>query len=186
MMSSFTEIYPYMFYNVDSFSGAYVFLTDVTTDNITSIGDYAFNYCSILALTALSNTITSIGNFAFNYCSILALTSLPSSLTSIGNSAFYFCSVLAITFLPSGLISIGSNAFRRCTFLSRMWIPATCITIPTPGVSSAPFYQCTSTPAIYCEAASKPDGWGEYWDNYGSSTKLTVNWGVTKEAFDAL
>ena len=47
-------------------------------DGITSIGDYAFAYCSSgLTELTLPNSITSIGDYAFAYCSGLAkITSL--------------------------------------------------------------------------------------------------------------
>ena len=48
------------------------------------------------------------------------------------------------------------------------------------------FYNGNSQYEIYCEAESKPSGWGTYWNYYSSSGRLTVHWGVTEEEFDAL
>ena len=44
-------------------------------DNVKSIGDYAFNGCSILNDMTISKSVTSIGKEAFNGCSITKLTS---------------------------------------------------------------------------------------------------------------
>ncbi|MBR2909919.1 MAG: leucine-rich repeat domain-containing protein [Clostridia bacterium] len=86
-------------------------------NNITSIGNSAFSYCSGLTggLT-IPNNLTSIGNSAFAGCSGLTggLT-IPNNLTSIGNSAFAGCSGLTggLT-IPNNLTSIGSYAFYNC------------------------------------------------------------------------
>ncbi len=68
----------------------------------------------------LPDNLTSIGSYAFYYCSNLALTSLPSGITSIGSCAFYYCENLVLTSLPSGVISIPSNCFYRCMSLTEM------------------------------------------------------------------
>ena len=84
---------------------------------ISTIGTYAFNGCTNLALTALPDGITSIGGYAFQNCTNLALTALPDGVTSIGGNAFYNCTNLALTALPDGITSIGNNAFQNCTNL---------------------------------------------------------------------
>ena len=66
--------------------------------SVTSIGNYAFFYCSSLTSVTFgeNSKLTSIGNYAFESCS--SLTSIDfgenSQLTSIGASTFYFCSSL--------------------------------------------------------------------------------------------
>ena len=45
--------------------------------------------------------VTSIGNYAFSFCSPLQSITLPESLTSIGNSAFSYCSALQSITLAS-------------------------------------------------------------------------------------
>ena len=56
---------------------------------VTSIGEYAFYYCSGLTSVTIPNSITSIGANAFYYCSGLTSVTIPNSVTSIGNGAFY-------------------------------------------------------------------------------------------------
>ena len=92
-------------------------ITDVYfSDEITSIGNYAFQSCTNLALTELPSGLTTIGDSAFNGCTNLALTGeLPRGLTYIDVAAFRHCTNLALTgSLPSGLTSIGQVAFAAC------------------------------------------------------------------------
>ena len=59
---------------------------------VTSIGNYAFWYCSGLTSITIPNSVTSIGDEAFSDCSYLTSITIPNSVTSIGNGAFYECS----------------------------------------------------------------------------------------------
>lgn len=102
-------------------------------NNLTSIGNYVFQYCNNLALTSLPSGVTSIGTSAFQNCDSLALTSLPSGLTSIGTDAFRHCVSLTLTSLPSSLTSIGAGAFYSCRALTTL----TCEGIITSLGSSA-------------------------------------------------
>lgn len=163
-VSSFTEIYPYMFMNASSTLGAYIQTAEVI----------------------LPSTPTTIGIFAFHFCANLVITSLPNSITTIGQDAFRGCAYLAITSLPNNLTLIDTNAFSGCTSLRKIWIPAACTTINATSAAAAPFYSCHTDLIIYCEAASRPSGWPNYWSYRTGSAKFTVNWGVTKEAYDAL
>ena len=87
-------------------------LTFVTMPNsITSIGNYAFYYCSSLTSITIPNSVTSIGEDAFYYCSSLTSITIPNSVTSIGNYAFYYCSSLTSITIPNSVTSIGYDAF---------------------------------------------------------------------------
>ena len=60
-------------------------------DGVTSIGGWAFSYCSSLTSVTLGNSVTSIGDWAFYKCSLTSVT-LGNSVTSIGIWAFSECS----------------------------------------------------------------------------------------------
>ena len=89
-------------------------------EGLTSIGGYAFYFCSRLSSLTLPNTITSIGSYAFYYCSALSKINLPEGLTSIGSNAFERCSALTEITLPSTLTKTNTYAFRQCTNLKRV------------------------------------------------------------------
>lgn len=109
-------------------------VTSVTLPSgITSIGSYAFNGCSSLALIELPSGITSIGDDTFYGCTSLALTELPSGITSIGSYAFRNCTSLALTELPSGITRIGDYAFYGISSILSLTIPIA--TPPTIGNS---------------------------------------------------
>ena len=77
---------------------------------------------SVMTSINFPEGITSIGNYAFNGCTNLALTSLPNGITSIGNSVFYNCSSLTSLRIGSNIQTIDSNAFSGCTKLTTIYI----------------------------------------------------------------
>ena len=73
----------------------------VIPDGVTSIGDYAFEYCSGLTSVTIPNSVTSIGDYAFEYCSGLTSVTIHNSVTSIGDGAFIGCSGLEKVIVPN-------------------------------------------------------------------------------------
>ena len=70
--------------------------------------------------------------------------------------------------------------------MTKIFIPKSVVTISTSRYGDSPFYNCSSTLKIYCEASSKPSGWGTSWNYYASGKTLNVTWGYTRAQFDAL
>ena len=60
----------------------------VVEEGVTTIGEAAFYSCGNLSELALPSTLTSIGQYAFSYCSISELA-LPDGLLSLGIIAFF-------------------------------------------------------------------------------------------------
>ena len=153
-----------MFYNYNGSTGAWIKLTNVI----------------------LPDSLTNVSGSGFANCQNLLLTSLPNDITYIGIYAFWGDAKITLSSLPNSLIEIGKAAFYACTALRKIWIPISCVTISVVGINNAPFYACSYLLVIYCEAESKPEGWGVEWAYRASGAQFTVYWGVTKEAFDAL
>ncbi len=86
----------------------------VIEEDVTSIGNYAFYYCTSLTEVFFSDGITAIGEYAFYRCSKITEIQLPESLTSIEALAFSSCSDLTSLVVPGNVSSIGSGAFGNC------------------------------------------------------------------------
>lgn len=151
----------------------------------TTIGASAFESCSNMISITMPNTVAQIEDSAFAYCTSLALSAIPESITHIGVYTFRGCP-LTITHIPESIIVIKEYAFAFCSSLTKLWISNSCLIISAPASTQSPFYGCSNGLVFYCEAASKPAGWSEFWNCLSVGVYLTVNWGVTKEAFDLL
>ena len=92
------------------------------TRKVTSIGNYAFYYCSKLTSVTIPNSVTSIRNSAFFGCSSLTSITIPNSVTSIEESAFSGCSGLTSITIPNSVEYIGSYAFYYCSKLTSITI----------------------------------------------------------------
>ena len=82
-------------------------------NSVTSIGNYAFFYCSSLTSIDIPNSVTSIGDYVFFDCNALTSITIPNSVTSIGNYAFSYCSSLASITIPNSVTSVGDSAFEN-------------------------------------------------------------------------
>jgi hypothetical protein len=104
-----------------AFSGVGGITSITTTANsfLTSIGNYAFEGTSITSFT-IPNNVTTIGDGAFNSCTSLTSVTIPASVTSIGDYAFSGCSGLTSVTIPINVTSIGSYVFYSCTNLSNL------------------------------------------------------------------
>ena len=93
------------------------------TYSVTSIGNNAFYYCSLLTSVTIPNSVTCIGERAFVHCSGLTSAPISNSVTSIGRYAFSSCSGLSSVAIPNSVTSIGYGAFYGCSWLTEMTIP---------------------------------------------------------------
>ena len=116
------------------------------SNNVTSIGDNAFQNCYSLQSITIPSSVTSIGNSAFNACYSLKLINIPSDVTSIASSAFYNCYSLQSVIIPSDVTSIASFAFYYCYSLQSITIPNTVTSIGDSAFSGCSSLQSITTP----------------------------------------
>lgn len=87
-------------------------------------------YLNAIQRVFLGSGVTSIRDYAFQYCASLAQITLPSGVTSIGDCAFQYCYSLAQITLPSGVTSINADAFYNCYGMAFYDFTA-CTAVPT-------------------------------------------------------
>ena len=122
-------------------------ITNVTiSDGVTSIGSYAFCYCSVKSITLpfglkhigssaffncpniqqinIPDSVEYIDPYAFSCCKGLHTVQLPASLTLISEELFAECDNLRNLSIPSTVTEIGANAFLRCKAFSLETLPS--------------------------------------------------------------
>ena len=72
------------------------------SDNVKSIGDYAFYNCDSLTSISIPSGVTTIGEATFCYCTSLTSINIPDSVTSIGAGSFSLCSSLTSITVEEG------------------------------------------------------------------------------------
>ena len=92
----------------------------VIEEGVTSIGAYAFYYCSNLTSVTIPEGVVTIGKYAFAVCASLTGVKLPDSLTSIGTYAFYSCGSLTEITVPENVTRIEERTFCSCGSLKKV------------------------------------------------------------------
>ena len=143
-------------------------------ESVTSIGSYAFNWCSSLISIDIPDGVTSIGVGAFSKCSSLTSIDIPDSVTEIGSSAFSDCSSLTSINIPDGVTLIGSYTFSECSSLTSINIPD-----GVTEIGESAFEYCSSLASI-----NIPDGVTEIsesaFEDCSSLASIVLPNGVTK------
>lgn len=112
------QISDYAFYG-------YKNLRDVTINNSTIIGNYAFAYCDALLEVSIGGVGTTIGSYAFNCCDNLLNINICNGVTTINEYAFYWCSNLLTVNINKSVKTIGDDAFMRCWNISDVFYSGT-------------------------------------------------------------
>ncbi len=118
----------------------------IIPEDVTSIRDGAFWYCSNLSGVTMSTNIAYIGESAFEGSSLTSI-SIPSNVTFIGASAFWSCEGLVDVVLPDNITTIEDYTFGGCRALTKVVIPE-----GVRQIKSHAFFFCTNL-----ESVSFPD-----------------------------
>ena len=120
------------------------------SEEMTSIGSWAFWECINLVNITIPENITVIGRYAFENCESLKTITIPSKVTKIENGLFYSCSKLTSINFSGNVKSIGQNAFANCISLTSIIIPENVTSI---GVAT--FSNCTNLSLVSSIDASE-------------------------------
>ena len=80
-----------------------------------------YSFKEHITSVVIEEGITSIGNDAFEECTILSSVTIPNGVTSIGDSAFYGCTGLTTVTIPASVTKIDNSAFAGCTNISDVY-----------------------------------------------------------------
>ena len=116
----------------------------VIPNSVTTIGNYAFQYCSSLTSVTIPNSVTTIGTQAFYRCTSLTSVTIPNSVTSIGNSAFSNCTGLTSVTIPNSVTTIGTQAFSHCSGLTSVTIGNS-----VTSIGGKAFAYCTGLTSVH-------------------------------------
>jgi len=140
--------------------------TIVLPASVTSLGTYAFAFCTGLKSINLPATQKTLPTSIFEGCSGLESIELPATLTTINQDAFYGCSKLGSINLPEGLTTINQRAFQNCK-LESVTIPSTVTSIGSSAFKGNPTKSVTWLPAN-CSIST-----GDNAPFYSTSSKIT-------------
>ena len=94
----------------------------VINNGATSIGEFAFYYCTKVESISIPEGVDFIGKSAFMSCSSLKEVVLPESMEVIGENAFYDCDALTSIAIPAKVTAIGEDAFCSCKRMTGIWV----------------------------------------------------------------
>lgn len=121
-------------------------ITNVTiSDGVTSIGSYAFCYCSVKSIT-LPFGLKHIGSSAFSNCPNIQQINIPDSVEYIDPYAFSCCKGLHTVQLPASLTLISEELFAECDNLRNLSIPDTVTEIGANAFSKCTEFSLTGLP----------------------------------------
>lgn len=123
----------------------------VIGDDITSVGNCAFNCFTALTDVTIGESVETIGIFAFDNCIAEGFTTLniPNSVTTIKSCAFSN-NHLKYVRLGSGLTEIWQEAFMECRYLKYI----SCCAATPPTIANANVFTAVTPTAIYVPTES--------------------------------
>ena len=132
-------------------SGAERVYTCNLPENVSAIGNNAFEGCSSMTSFVIPEAVTAIRPSTFKGCSSLTEITIPQNISEIGESAFENCTSLATFTLPSQVVTLNNRVFAGCVKLNNIIIHKDIISI---GASA--FAGCTGLTSLEFKSTTPP------------------------------
>ena len=140
---------------------------------LTTIGNYAFEYCDSLTSVTIPDSVTTIGDYAFYWCHSLTNVTIPDGVTTIGKEAFGGCANLTSVTIGDSVTTIGEYAFGDCESLTSVTIGDS-VTM----IGFRAFEYCDSLTSVTIPDSVTWIGWGAF-EGCSSLTSVTIGDSVT-------
>ena len=125
----------------------------IIPNSVSSIGYYAFLYCTNLISIIIPDSVTTIGDYAFNGCSgLTSMTVLAETPPALGSDAFYDVNTSIPVYVPCSSLSAYQSAVGWNEFTNYM--PATTCASGEITVTANPAEGGTVTGAGYYEGGT--------------------------------
>ncbi len=119
----------------------------------------------------IPENVTTIGNSAFESCIGLTSITIPGNVTYIGDSAFENCDQLATVYIPNSVTHIGSNAFNGCNALTSVTEERR-----EPLNITEDVFSNRANASLYLPAGCKGAyGVADYWREFGNIVQVVEN-----------
>lgn len=114
-------ILPEKLVNIDNgaFKNCHNMQLDEFPAGLRSIGKGSFSACYTIN-PKLNEGLTTIGKYAFEYCSAMTKLEIPETVTSIGDYAFQECYNLKEATVPTPIYTFAKNVFTGCGSLKTL------------------------------------------------------------------
>ena len=116
---------------------------DGTSYPVTSVVDFAFQYCGALESVTFSGDVGSIGDFAFQNCDALNTVTFSGNVGSIRDYAFLDCTALENVTFSGDVGNIGYGAFGNCDALENVTFSGN-----VSNIGRYAFWYCTALESV--------------------------------------
>ena len=144
-----------------AFSNCYALVSVDMGDNVTTIGESAFEGCINLPHVYASKSTAGIGARAFYGCEKLKSANLGDSLAAIEAYTFSGCKSLENIVLPIGVMRVGECAFVGCEKLESFTLGSRVTKICAGAFNNCTALKAVSIPASVVEI--EPDSFVSCW-----------------------
>lgn len=116
-------------------------------DNITEIGDYTFNGCSLIKEITLPANLKELGIYAFRNCKLIKKIIIPEGVTTLKEEVFSGCAELEEIIFNDNITAIEEEAFYKCGKIKELNLPKY-----LEKLGERAFYECNGLTDIYLNA----------------------------------